>query len=71
MNLATAPIRITVVFLSIILSYLLVIVFGHLRDLIGKRFAKSSFTHLMPYDVRLLCRPVRRPLLISVRDTHR
>lgn len=32
------------------LSYLLVIVFGHLRDLIGKRFAKSSFTHLMPYD---------------------
>ncbi|KAI6041566.1 serine palmitoyltransferase 2 [Pisolithus marmoratus] len=32
------------------LSYLIIIVFGHIRDLFGKRFAKSSFTHLMPHD---------------------
>ncbi|KAG6329151.1 hypothetical protein ID866_9938 [Astraeus odoratus] len=31
-------------------SYLILIIFGHLRDFFGKRFAKSYFTHLMPYD---------------------
>lgn len=34
------------------ISYLMLIVFGHLRDFVGKRFAKQYFTHLMPYDVR-------------------
>lgn len=33
-------------------SYLILLVFGHLRDFFGKRFAKSYFTHLMPHDVR-------------------
>ncbi|KAG9313724.1 pyridoxal phosphate-dependent transferase [Chiua virens] len=32
------------------ISYLMLIVFGHLRDFFGKRFAKEYFTHLMPYD---------------------
>ena len=36
------------------ISYLLHIVFGHIRDFFGKRFAKQYFTHLMPYDVRAL-----------------
>ncbi|KIM64663.1 hypothetical protein SCLCIDRAFT_1213177 [Scleroderma citrinum Foug A] len=31
-------------------SYLILIIFGHLRDFFGKRFAKSYFTHLMPHD---------------------
>ncbi|KAL4071801.1 pyridoxal phosphate-dependent transferase [Scleroderma yunnanense] len=31
-------------------SYLILIMFGHVRDFFGKRFAKSYFTHLMPYD---------------------
>jgi serine palmitoyltransferase len=37
------------------ISYLMVIVFGHLGDFFGKRFAKQYFTHLIPYDVRALC----------------
>ncbi|KAH7882914.1 pyridoxal phosphate-dependent transferase [Phlebopus sp. FC_14] len=32
------------------ISYLILIVFGHIRDFFGKRFAKSYFTHLMPYE---------------------
>ncbi|KAF8452379.1 pyridoxal phosphate-dependent transferase [Boletus edulis BED1] len=32
------------------ISYLMLIVFGHLRDFFGKCFAKQYFTHLMPYD---------------------
>ncbi|KAF9242270.1 pyridoxal phosphate-dependent transferase [Melanogaster broomeanus] len=32
------------------ISYLILIVFGHIRDFFGKRFAKQYFTHLMPYD---------------------
>ncbi|KIJ59898.1 hypothetical protein HYDPIDRAFT_99833 [Hydnomerulius pinastri MD-312] len=31
------------------ISYLILIVFGHIRDFFGKRFAKQYFTHLMPY----------------------
>ncbi|KAI6015260.1 pyridoxal phosphate-dependent transferase [Pisolithus orientalis] len=31
-------------------SYLLLIIFGHLRDFFGKQFAKSYFTHLVPYN---------------------
>ncbi|KIO02522.1 hypothetical protein M404DRAFT_650481 [Pisolithus tinctorius Marx 270] len=31
-------------------SYLLLVVIGHLRDLLGKRFAKSSFIDLMIHD---------------------
>lgn len=36
--------------LTTYLSYLLFIRFGHIGDFFGKRFAPSSFTHLMPYD---------------------
>jgi serine palmitoyltransferase len=33
-------------------SYLLLIVIGHMRDFFGKRFRASSYKHLMPHDVR-------------------
>ena len=37
------------------ISYLILLVFGHLRDSIGKRCAKQYFMRLMPYPVRALC----------------
>jgi serine palmitoyltransferase len=32
-------------------SYLVLIVFGHIRDFFGKRFRSASYAHLMPHDV--------------------
>lgn len=33
------------------LSYLIMIVFGHLRDFVGKRFCPDAYRHLMPSNV--------------------
>ena len=39
-------------------NYLILIIFRHLHNFFGKRFAKSYFTHLMPHDLCwfLFCR---------------
>ncbi|MBW0506928.1 hypothetical protein O181_046643 [Austropuccinia psidii MF-1] len=36
------------VYLTTYLSYLILIIFGHLRDFFGKKFKSQSFSHLMP-----------------------
>jgi len=39
------------IYLTTYISYLLLIVIGHLRDFIGKRTHRKSYQHLMPYNV--------------------
>lgn len=39
------------IYLTTYMSYLLLIVIGHLRDFIGKRTHRKSYQHLMPYNV--------------------
>ena len=39
------------ILLTTYLSYLLMIIFGHLRDFVGKRFVPDAYRHLMPSDV--------------------
>lgn len=41
------------IYLTTYISYLLLIVIGHLRDFIGKRTHRKSYQHLMPYNVSL------------------
>ncbi|GLB41152.1 putative aminotransferase class I and II [Lyophyllum shimeji] len=36
------------ILLSTYISYLILIVIGHIRDFVGKRFSPKSYTHLMP-----------------------
>ncbi|KAG6856485.1 hypothetical protein H0H87_003953 [Tephrocybe sp. NHM501043] len=36
------------ILLSTYISYLILIVIGHVRDFVGKRFSPKSYTHLMP-----------------------
>ena len=36
------------------LSYLAMIVFGHFRDFLGKRFCQDAYSHLMPSNVSYL-----------------
>ncbi|OAV93280.1 hypothetical protein PTTG_00892 [Puccinia triticina 1-1 BBBD Race 1] len=38
------------VYLSTYLSYLILILLGHVRDFFGKRFKSAAFLHLMPQD---------------------
>ncbi|KAJ2922930.1 hypothetical protein H1R20_g14206, partial [Candolleomyces eurysporus] len=38
------------ILLSTYISYLILIVLGHIRDFLGKRFRASSYHHLMPRD---------------------
>lgn len=40
------------VLLTTYLSYILVILFGHLRDFFGKRFKAADYRHLLAHDVR-------------------
>lgn len=44
------------VLLTTYLSYILVILFGHLRDFFGKRFKFADYKHLLAHGV---CRPCR------------
>lgn len=53
-----APVKVHVIqdppyyiLLSTYLSYLLMIIFGHMRDFFAKRFRPSAYKHLMPHDV--------------------
>lgn len=39
------------ILLSTYISYLILIVLGHVRDFIGKRLSPASYKHLMPRDV--------------------
>lgn len=39
------------VLLSTYVSYVVLIIVGHMRDWVGKRFFKDSYKHLMPHDV--------------------
>jgi serine palmitoyltransferase len=39
------------ILLTTYFSYLLMILFGHLRDFVGKRFVPGSYRHLMSSDV--------------------
>lgn len=41
------------ILLSTYISYLILIVLGHVRDFLGKRFYPKSYKDLMPRDVRL------------------
>jgi len=41
------------IYLTTYMSYLLLIVVGHMRDFIGKRTHRKSYQHLMPYNVSL------------------
>lgn len=41
------------ILLSTYISYLILIVLGHVRDFLGKRFYPKSYRDLMPRDVRL------------------
>jgi serine palmitoyltransferase len=34
------------------MSYLIMILFGHMRDFLGKRFRLNAYRHLMPHNVR-------------------
>lgn len=38
------------ILLSTYVSYVVLIVIGHMRDWVGKRFFKDSYRHLMPHD---------------------
>lgn len=40
------------VLLTTYMSYILVIIFGHLRDFFGKRFKALDYRHLLAHDVR-------------------
>lgn len=51
------------IYLTTYMSYLLLIVIGHLRDFIGKRTHRKSYQHLMPYNVG-------RPILLLVSDIY-
>lgn len=42
------------VLMTAYLSYLAMIVFGHLRDFLGKRFCQDAYSHLMPSNVSYL-----------------
>jgi hypothetical protein len=59
-------------------SYLILIVVGHIRDFIDKKFNPSAFAHLVPSNVspaklfpvvKLICRVTLRSTLISTRST--
>ena len=39
------------ILLSTYISYMILICLGHLRDFVGKRFKRSAYTSLLPYDV--------------------
>jgi len=41
------------ILLSTYISYLILIVIGHIRDFVGKRFSPKSYTHLVPRNVSL------------------
>lgn len=43
------------IYLTTYISYLMLIVIGHIRDFVGKRTHRKSYQHLMPYNVRLYC----------------
>jgi len=40
-----------IVYLTTYVSYLILIVVGHIRDFVGKRTHRKSYQHLMPYNV--------------------
>ncbi len=40
------------ILLTTYLSYILVIIFGHIRDFLGKRFKPAAYQHLVAHDVR-------------------
>lgn len=42
------------ILLTTYISYILVILLGHLRDFMGKRFKHAAYRHLLSHDVRLL-----------------
>src|SRR5258708_9967878 len=44
------------ILLSTYVSYLFLICLGHLRDFFGKRFRPHAYAHLMPHNVRHVCR---------------
>lgn len=39
------------ILVTVYLSYLILIVLGHLRDFVGKRFCREAYSHLMPRNV--------------------
>ena len=39
------------ILLTTYISYILVIIFGHIRDFFGKRLKAAAYRHLMPHDV--------------------
>ena len=41
------------ILLTTYISYILVIIFGHLRDFFGKRFKPNDYRHLLAHDVRI------------------
>lgn len=41
------------IILTTYMSYLLLIILGHLRDFFGKRFYPHKYKHLMPHKVRI------------------
>lgn len=43
------------VYITTYISYIILIVIGHLRDFIGKRTHRKSYQHLMPYNVSRGC----------------
>jgi serine palmitoyltransferase len=49
----------------------MVICFGHVRDFVGKRFAKSYFTHLMPHNVSAILIVASNSFDAMYRDTRR
>jgi hypothetical protein len=40
---------------KLIISYLILIVVGHIRDFLDKKFYPSAFAHLVPSNVSLSC----------------
>jgi serine palmitoyltransferase len=42
-----------ITYITTYMSYLILIVLGHIRDFVGKRTHRKSYQHLMPYNVRL------------------
>lgn len=51
------------VLLSTYLSYILLIIIGHIRDFFGKKFTPASYAHLMPQNVS--------PCLVYVANMYR
>jgi serine palmitoyltransferase len=41
------------ILLSTYMSYMLLIMIGHIRDFVGKRGKRANYKHLMPYNVSL------------------